>query len=372
MFKIGLVLIFALILFVSTSYARERPVIDENGTIQVPSFELPESSYLTKETRAELRRQRDYRKAKGSIDNCPSNKDSSKADMPTVRQCRAEAFYKTPMYKAMRHQYQVKIESEIIGGVYTEIFTPTKGVLLINKERVLINLHAGAYMHGSRTVSQLESVPISALAQIKVISIDYRLGPEHIFPAASEDVAAVYSELLKVYKPENIGLFGSSGGGMLAAQSIAWFQEAGLPLPGAVGLFFSGAPTVFDDHNYKWTKSESGYMTEPLLGVEWEGLFGPPHSYFMGVKRGSRLDSPGSYEDIMANFPPTLLINGGARDFSLSMVIVTHAQLVRLGVEADLHLWEGMGHMFNINPDLQESVESYNVITNFFDKHLGH
>ena len=72
----------------------------------------------------------------------------------------------------------------------------------------------------------------------------------------------------------------------------------------------------------------------------------------------------------MAKFPPTLLLNGGVRDFSLSMVIVTHAQLVRLGVEADLHLWEAMGHVFNANPNLPESRESYNVIVSFFDKHL--
>jgi len=204
-----------------------------------------------------------------------------------------------------------------------------------------------------------------------VISVDYRMGAEYTFPAASQDVAAVYREILKDYKPENIGLFGNSGGGKLVAQSIAWFQKEELPLPGAVGLFYTGATTADDAERYKWQKSGGGYVTEALFGVSWDNLFGPPHTYYKDVKRGSMLDSPGSYDEIMAKFPPTLLINGGIRDFSLSSVIFTHAQLIRLGVEADLHLWEGMYHMFHINPEFPEAHEANNVIVNFFDSHLG-
>ncbi|MDB4263183.1 alpha/beta hydrolase [Porticoccaceae bacterium] len=200
--------------------------------------------------------------------------------------------------------------------------------------------------------------PEQGLSDIVAVSLGLTSG--EIEPS-SEQLAALQSAL-----KHN----GSSGGGMLVAQFIALLQAESVPLPAAAGLFFSGAPTAANKSNYKWTTSESGYLTEPLLGVNWESLFGPPHSYFKGISRGSRLDSPGSYDDIMAKFPPTLLLNGGARDFSLSMVIVTHAQLVRLGVEADLHLWEAMGHGFNANPNLPESRESYNVIVKFFDRHL--
>ncbi|MDB4032224.1 alpha/beta hydrolase [Porticoccaceae bacterium] len=360
-----------LLLCSNIAFAAERPQVDEDGTIHIPAFKLPESSFLSLETREELKKQRDYwAKTTSESTVCPQNKDVSIEEMPAVRRCRAAKFYKTPMYKSMREQYAVDIAPLLIGGVYTETFTPVSGVSKKNRSRVLINLHSGAYMAGSRTASQMESIPIAALARIKVISIDYSLGPEHIYPAANNDVLAVYTELLKQYRPESIGIYGSSGGGMLVAQFIALLQAESVPLPAAAGLFFSGAPTAANKSNYKWTTSESGYLTEPLLGVNWESLFGPPHSYFKGISRGSRLDSPGSYDDIMAKFPPTLLLNGGARDFSLSMVIVTHAQLVRLGVEADLHLWEAMGHVFNANPNLPESRESYNVIVKFFDRHL--
>ena len=59
------------------------------------------------------------------------------------------------------------------------------------------------------------------------------------------------------------------------------------------------------------------------------------------------------------------------RDFVMSTVIQTHSQLVRLGVEADLHVWDGLDHAFVLNPDFTESRESYELMVTFFDKHLA-
>jgi acetyl esterase/lipase len=62
-----------------------------------------------------------------------------------------------------------------------------------------------------------------------------------VFPAASEDVAAVYRELLKVHKSSDIGAFGNSAGGLLTAQALAWFRHVKLPSPGASGIFCASA-----------------------------------------------------------------------------------------------------------------------------------
>lgn len=59
------------------------------------------------------------------------------------------------------------------------------------------------------------------------------MAPEWYFPAASEDVAKVYRELLKSYRPENIGIYGCSAGAGLTSQAVAWFQTHGLPHPPA-------------------------------------------------------------------------------------------------------------------------------------------
>src|SRR5262249_37930025 len=106
-----------------------------------------------------------------------------------------KAFYGTSYYKKLRVDYPVKMTEQRIGGVLTEVFVPVEGIAPANQDRVLINLHGGGFVGGSRIDSHLESVPIAALGRIKVVSIDYRLGPEFSFPAASEDVAAVYRDL---------------------------------------------------------------------------------------------------------------------------------------------------------------------------------
>jgi len=65
------------------------------------------------------------------------------------------------------------------------------------------------------------------------------------------------------------------------------------------------------------------------------------------------------------------LIITGTRGFEMSSALYTHTQLVKLGADADLHVWEGLFHGFFYNPDVPESREAYDVIVKFFDKHLG-
>jgi acetyl esterase/lipase len=73
---------------------------------------------------------------------------------------------------------------------------------------------------------------------------------------------------------------------------------------------------------------------------------------------------------VLAKFPPTLIVTG-TRGFELSSAVYTHAQLVKQGVEADLHVCESMFHGFFYNVDVPESRDCYDVIVRFFERHLG-
>src|SRR5690349_780082 len=74
---------------------------------------------------------------------------------------------------------------------------------------------------------------------------------------------------------------------------------------------------------------------------------------------------------VLARFPPTLIITS-TRDIALSPAVYTHTQLVKLGVDAQLHVWEAMVHgFFGIHPELPESREAWDVIVKFFDSRLG-
>ncbi len=133
-----------------------------------------------------------------------------------------------------RKLYPVNIEETTTAGVRTDIITPLS-MPAENKGRVLINLHGGGF--NSDSGSLIEGVPISNLAKIKVVSVYYRLAPENPFPAAVDDVVAVYKELLKTYEPRSIGIFGTSAGAILTAQATIKLKQLGLPLPGALGIF---------------------------------------------------------------------------------------------------------------------------------------
>jgi len=92
--------------------------------------------------------------------------------------------------------------------------------------------------------------------------------------------------------------------------------------------------------------------------------------YFSGTDPKDPLIAPLNSPEIIAKFPPTLIITG-TRSFELSAAVHTHTQLVKSGVDAELHVWEGLFHGFFYNVDITESRDAFNVIIKFFDRHLG-
>jgi epsilon-lactone hydrolase len=249
---------------------------------------------------------------------------------------------------------------------------PKDGVAARNRDRVLINLHGGGFMGCLPACAELESMPVAALGRIRVISLDYRQSPKHKFPAASEDVAAAYRELLKQYKAQNIGIYGCSAGGMLTGMAVAWFQKHSLPTPGAIGVLCAGmtlAPNGFGG-DAAYTTAAIGEARTPPPAPGASAPARNPLPYLADVSLHDPLAAPASSPEVLAKFPPTLIVSG-TRAFELSSAVFTHSQLVKQGVHADLHVWEGMFHGFFYNVDVPESRDCYDVIVKFFDRQLG-
>jgi monoterpene epsilon-lactone hydrolase len=263
----------------------------------------------------------------------------------------------------MQRRYGVRIKADRIGGVPVDIVIPSQGIAARNKARVLINLHGGAFMWGAHDGGLVESIPIASVGRIKVITVDYREAPENVFPAASEDVAAVYTALLKQYPAKNIGIYGCSAGGILTAEAVAWIVSHSLSKPGAVGTLCGSALDI---------QGDSAFLGGPLSGQPFSEnpLSARDLPYFKGADLKDAMVFPGESSVLLAQFPPTLLISG-SRDFAMSSVVRSHALLVEAKVDAELHIYEGMWHAFVIYPELPESQAAYLVITRFFDRHLG-
>jgi epsilon-lactone hydrolase len=340
----------------ATAPAESSDEIERPALARPEPLRPPPSDFVTAETRAVLERQAADLEAFYKV--CPLRYPDIVNPERAIawRACYDEHYFPAVIAKH-RSRYKVAIAQKVIDAVPVESFTPTAGVSVHNRERVLINLHGGAYIIGGRWGGQVESIPIAAVGGIRVVSVDYRMAPEHRFPAASEDAATVYRALLREYRAENIGIYGCSAGGLLTAQLVAWLQKEGLPRPGAIGMFCRGA--------LMYERGDSNYFVKDA---------GPPVgltvSYHSPADRNNPLAFPGIDPRVMAKFPPSLLITG-TRDPAMSSVVSTHAQLVRLGVHADLHVWEGLGHAFFFDPELPESREVYGVVARFFDERLG-
>jgi monoterpene epsilon-lactone hydrolase len=330
-----------------------NPKVDETGTITGAISSVPISSFLSPEAKAQLTER--LRNA-----SPPSLKDGIEA----VRKGSADAA--KAQLAGWLKIHPATITETMIGSVRTDVVIPKSGIDPKNKNRVLLNAHMGGFFTGARYGGQVESVPLAGRGKIKVIAVDYRLSPEHVFPAASEDMETVYREVLKTTKPANIGIFGCSAGGTLVAQSMAWFQKKKLPLPGAIGIFCSGAMPSF------WFGGDSAQLSA-LLNASLPAGEKPanaPRGYFDGIEMNDPLVTPGSFPDVLAKFPPTLVVTG-TRDIAMSNAIVTHAKLLEAGVGAQLFVQEGLGHgHFFSFPGTPESKTAYDVIWRFFDTNL--
>jgi epsilon-lactone hydrolase len=327
--------------------------VEPDGTVHMPAQSVPVSGFLSAEGKAYLTEHlRNLQR--------PELLVQEKGVPPLL----------AGFIARQRELFPVDRDETTIGGVHAYVYTPRDGIAAANRDRVLIELHGGGFRDCWPACAELESMPIAALGRMKVVSLDYAQGPEQRHPAASEDVAAAYRELLKSYRAENIGIYGCSAGGMLTAMSVAWFQRHGLPRPGAIGILCAGAASV-DGGAFG---GDASYTTLPL----GEGRVLPagaagnpvPMDYFADTDADDPLVAPASSPEVLALFPPTLIVTG-TRSFELSNAVYTHTQLVKHGVAADLHVWEGMFHGFFYNPDVPESRECYDVIVDFFAQRLG-
>lgn len=334
--------------------APDRPTFTDDGVVHVPAFDLPPSGLISPEA---VEAQKRRAKAPGGAP--PAN-----LPIDVVRQGLTRML--APQVSALQADYPVDIAEAVIAGVHARVFTPRGRPW--DRRHVLINLHGGGFSMCWESCSMLESIPMAALGGYKVISIDYRMGPEAKHPAALDDATLVYRTLLKRYKARQIGVYGCSAGGALTAELAAWLPAHGLPEPGAAGVFGAGG--------VRFGVGDSVYVT-----AFTDGSFGPPpkpgeqaadmsRGYFSGADLGDAIISPALHPEVLAKFPPTLLITG-TRATDMSAAIVTNSALLKAGVDSHLVVGEGMGHCYIYQTSLPEARDAWQATVRFFRRTLG-
>jgi epsilon-lactone hydrolase len=344
----------AMLLLIGAGEPAAGPTFQADGTVNVPAFQLPPSPLSSPEAQAQQRARARMPVALAT---------GQEPDIAT-RRAQIEAMM-APRIAAMRKLYPVTITDDRIGGVAVKIITPAGRAPV--KGRVLINLHGGAFNVCWPGCGLVESIPVSALGGYRIVTVDYRMAPEHKHPAGVEDAAAVYRALLKTHRPKQVGLFGCSAGGALTAQLTAWLVTRSEPRPGAIGIFGAGA--------IRFESGDSNFIASAV-----DGSFGPPmrpgdtrpdmtRGYFAGADQEGPVLAAARHPEVMAQFPPSLIITG-TRAMDMSPAIFTNSRLLAAGVESTLIVGEGMGHCYTYSADLPEARDAYGAMVTFFRKHL--
>ncbi len=238
------------------------------------------------------------------------------------------------MTAAMPKPEGVEFEPVDAGGVRAE-WARAEGA---GDGRALVYFHGGGYVLFSVETHRALCGAISRAADLPVLSVDYRLGPEHPFPAAVEDGVAAFHHLLeRGYAPASIALGGDSAGGGLVAATLIALRDAGSALPGA-GVCIS----PWADLTLSGPSMKSRADDDPLVSEEALALMAC--AYLGDADPKSPTASP-AFADL-TGLPP-LLIQAGTAEILLDDARTLAANAERSGVDVTLECWDEMIHVWH-------------------------
>lgn len=204
-------------------------------------------------------------------------------------------------------------------------------------ERTLLYLHGGGYCIGSITTHRQLATDLSRAAAARVLLLDYRLAPEHPFPAAVDDAVAAYRFLLGLgVAPQTAAIAGDSAGGGLTVATLLALREAGLPLP-AAGICLS--PWL--DLSLCGPSIEGKAAVDPM--VQRESLQRMADAYLGGSDARTPLASP-LFGDLRG-LPP-LLVQVGTAEVLLDDATRFAERARAAGVAVQLEVWDDMVHVW--------------------------
>lgn len=250
---------------------------------------------------------------------------------------------------------QAMVATTRFDDAVVHVATPT---MPIATDTVYLELHGGALIFGGGDACRHGARVQADQLGITVWSIDYRLPPEHRFPAALDDCMAVFQAALRQHEPRRIVVGGRSAGGNLAAAMLLRAKVEDLPMP---------AGLVLQSPEVDLTESGDSFTVNAGIDVMLPGsLMAANLLYAGGADLANPYLSPLFGE--LAGFPPTLLLTG-TRDLLLSNTVRMHRGLLAAGASAELHVFEAMPHGgFGGAPEDREAARE---ITRFVHERLS-
>jgi acetyl esterase/lipase len=257
--------------------------------------------------------------------------------------------YNKAMEKRITIPQNACIEKVQIDGVNAEWLS------LHNKnthaKKVILYIHSGGFCFGLGNNHRDFALRIAKITGIKVLAVDYRLAPEHTYPAAMDDCNTAYKWLLKNgYSSDNIIFGGDSAGASLALMSLLSLKHEDISLPKA-SFFLSmmgGDLTDFDGESYESRKDK-----DPLNSKKYIEKYA---RLFLG---SAKVESP-IKQDLTGL--PDMFIQVGNDEVLLSDSLLLSERAENSGLSVTLEIWDGMWHVFqgfaSIVPESQKAIDS--------------
>lgn len=278
--------------------------------------------------------------------------DWSKMEVPEMR-----AFY-----EQLGQQFPVpdgvSVETTDARGVKAEWVRAPEA----RTDAVMLYVHGGGYVIGSPASHRHQIAALSQAAGVAVLSLDYRLGPEHPFPAAVDDAVSAYQWLLaSAIAPNRIVIAGDSAGGGLTVATLLALRERGLPQAAAGVCISPWFDLTMTAESYT-TKAEG----DPI--VTRDGITGMAQAYLQGQDARAPLASP-----LFANLTglPPLLIQVGTDEVLLDDSVQLEERAKAAGVDVTLEVWDEMIHVWHFfYPMLREGRDAIARIGEFVRAHV--
>jgi len=199
--------------------------------------------------------------------------------------------------------------------------------------RAVLYLHGGGFTIGSTRTHRALAAHLSAVSGATVHLLDYRLAPEHPYPAGLDDALAAYRELLdRGADPAHTALAGDSAGGWLALTAAVRLRDAGVPLPAVLGLV---SPWL-DLRGTEWPADRSDAMLRPSWLRRCAGDFAP----------GANLSGPelAPLAKDLGGLPP-MVVHVGSEEILLPYAVRLAVAARAAGVPVELRRWDGLWHV---------------------------
>ncbi len=209
------------------------------------------------------------------------------------------------------------------------------------KKYVILYCHGGGYSTGSCLYARTLTTKLAMSTSMDVLSFDYRLAPEHPYPAALEDAMKAWNYLMQFgYGARDVIIAGDSAGGNLALTLVHKLKEEGRILPRGLVLM-----SPWTDLTSSGKSHETRKEMDPVLHKEY--LEQMIHNYAEGQELDNPLISPlfGDFSDF-----PSTYIQVGDNEVLLNDATMLHKKMVKANVPVQIDVFKGMWHVFQMSP----------------------